>query len=150
MPHVEDQKAEAGSSKGERLEPEAMFADPEADDGQPEECGSTRRPCQSVHAVTHIDRIDEADNESKRDNQEKRSGQDLYKHFRSGRGGSFDAVGSKPEIGLRHPGDSNYQEGCEQLDCKARRDRQVETVIENTGDEDEHKPWQQGHGIGMS
>lgn len=26
----------------------------------------------------------------------------------------------------------------------------LETVIENTGDEDEHKPWQQGHGIGMS
>ncbi len=122
MPHVEDEKAEAGGCKCQRLQPKAMFANPKTDDGQPEEGGSTCRSRQPVNAVAHIDRIDEADNESKCDNQEKRSGEDLDQHFRGGRRSGVAAVWSKPEISLPHPGDGDYQEGSKQLYRQTRRD----------------------------
>ena len=53
-------------------------------------------------------------------------------------------------MGLPYPGNCNDQEGGKQLDCQTRRDRQIETVIENAGHKDQHKPRQKGDGICMT
>ncbi|SPU71432.1 Uncharacterised protein [Brucella neotomae] len=63
MAHVENEETKAGGDKRQRLQAQPVFADVEADNGEPEEGGCTCRSCKPVHAVAHIDRIDKADDE---------------------------------------------------------------------------------------